>query len=76
MGHPGDRSDPHEQDEWETLHAEVRSAAQHRDAEYERMVETQRELERLIERARSLLARARPEAGPAEGPAAPPAAGS
>ncbi|CAN5729245.1 hypothetical protein BH23GEM6_BH23GEM6_21570 [soil metagenome] len=46
-----------DQTEWETLQAELRSAVQHQRAAYEQMIETQQELERLMERAHHLLAR-------------------
>jgi hypothetical protein len=58
------------EDEIVTLHAEMRSATQHRDAALARMQETQRELERLIERARALLSR-RPGSDVADGTAPP-----
>jgi hypothetical protein len=50
--------DVREQGEWETLQAELRSALQHQRAAYVRMVETQRELQRLMERARRLISTA------------------
>jgi hypothetical protein len=49
-------SDPLEQGEWSTLEAELRQALQHQKAAYEQMVETQREVEELMDRARKLLA--------------------
>jgi len=47
----GDR----DQMQWETMQAELRSALQHQRAAYQQMLETQRELERLMERAQHLL---------------------
>lgn len=49
--------DPLEQDEIRTLEAELRAALQHRNAAYEQMQETQRELDALLRRAQGLLAR-------------------
>jgi hypothetical protein len=49
--------DPLDQDDWETLQAELRSALQQRQAALERVAQTQAELEELMSRARSLLAR-------------------
>ena len=61
--------DPLEQDEWSTLEAELRRAEQHRSAAYERMRETQREVEALVERARELTERLRREEGAEQPPA-------
>ena len=62
----------------DTLDADLRRALQHQRAEYERVLETQRELEELIHRARALLAAkadatrvAPPDAPRTEPPAAP-----
>ncbi|HEX2187276.1 MAG TPA: hypothetical protein VHG51_00185 [Longimicrobiaceae bacterium] len=55
--------DPAEQDEWTTLEAELREALQHREAAREQMLETRREVEALLARARELLARTREGAG-------------
>ena len=49
-------SEPMDQDEWSTLEAELRRAVQHRQAAYEQMQETQREVEALMARARRLIA--------------------
>ena len=49
-------------DELSALEANLRGARQHRDAEYERMLEMQREVEALVERASALLRRDRPGA--------------
>lgn len=54
---------PREQSEWETLQAEIRSALQHQRAAYEQMIETQAEVEALLERARSLLSTTKPALG-------------
>lgn len=48
-------SEPFQQDEWSTLEAELRRAVQHRQAAFEQMQETQREVEALMARARRLL---------------------
>lgn len=48
-------SEPLQQDEWSTLEAELRRAVQHRQAAFEQMQETQREVEELMARARRLL---------------------
>jgi hypothetical protein len=56
-------SGPLEQEELRTLEAELREALQHQRAAYERMVETQRAVEDLLARARSLLDRSREERG-------------
>lgn len=48
-------SEPLQQDEWSTLEAELRRAVQHRQAAFEQMQETQREVEALMARARRLL---------------------
>jgi hypothetical protein len=48
---------PLDQDDWETLEAELRSALQQRRAALERMQQTQAELEDLMRRARGVLAR-------------------
>jgi uncharacterized coiled-coil DUF342 family protein len=48
-------SEPLQQDEWSTLEAELRRAVQHRQAAFEQMQETQREVEALMARARQLL---------------------
>ena len=48
-------SEPFQQDEWSTLEAELRRAVQHRQAAFEQMQETQREVEALMARARQLL---------------------
>ena len=48
-------SEPFQQDEWSTLEAELRRAVQHRQAAFEQMQETQREVEELMARARRLL---------------------
>ena len=48
-------SEPLHQDEWSTLEAELRRAVQHRQAAFEQMQETQREVEELMARARRLL---------------------
>ncbi len=48
-------SEPFQQDEWSTLEAELRRAVQHRQAAFEQMQETQREVEALMTRARRLL---------------------
>jgi|GEM_PF-6391156 len=61
--------EPLEQDDWSTLQAELRRAEQHRLAAYERLRETQREVEALLARARELTQRVREEEG-----AGPPAA--
>ena len=42
-------------DDLRTLEADLRRALQHQRAEYERMLEMQREIESLMERARTLL---------------------
>ncbi|HEX8276513.1 MAG TPA: hypothetical protein VF615_27985 [Longimicrobiaceae bacterium] len=70
-------SEPLQQDEWSTLEAELRRAVQHRQAAFEQMQETQREVEELMARARRLLtqvqetreeiARAEPSDDDAEG---------
>ncbi len=44
-----------DQDDYNTLQGEVRRAEQHRRAAYEQLAETQREIEDLLERARTLL---------------------
>ena len=49
---------PSPEDELRTLEADLRRALQHQHAEYERVRETQREIETLLERARALLAEA------------------
>jgi hypothetical protein len=60
----------------EALVAEMRSALQQQRAAYERMVETQREMEALLDRARDLLGRNRnPEADRPASPTTPPADG-
>ena len=46
---------PSPEEELETLEADLRRALQHQHAEYERVRETHREIEGLIERARALL---------------------
>jgi hypothetical protein len=56
-------SDPLEQEELRTLEAELRAALQHQRAAYERLAETQRAIEDLLARARSLLDRAWEEQG-------------
>jgi hypothetical protein len=48
--------DPGKQSEWATLQAELRSAVQHQRAAYARLIETQREVQNLMDRARRLLA--------------------
>ena len=70
-------SEPLQQDEWSTLEAELRRAVQHRQAAFEQMQETQRQVEALMARARRLLtqvqetraevARAEPSDDAAEG---------
>jgi hypothetical protein len=50
-----DEVTPLQQEELDTLEAELRAAVQHRDAEVERMQETQAEVEALLSRARKLL---------------------
>ena len=50
-------SDPLEQGDGVTREAELRRALQHQAAAYERMSETQRELDALVRRARELIAR-------------------
>jgi acyl-CoA reductase-like NAD-dependent aldehyde dehydrogenase len=54
-------SDPLEQGEWSTLEAELRQALQHQKAAYEQMMETQREVEELLARARKALEARKPE---------------
>jgi hypothetical protein len=49
------RDVPLEQEELTTLEAELRAAIQHRHAALERVREAQREMEELLERARTLL---------------------
>jgi hypothetical protein len=51
------KMDDRDQIHWETMQAELRSALQHQRAAYQQMLETQRELELLMERAQHLLAR-------------------
>lgn len=46
-----------DEDELRTLEADLRRALQHQHAEYERVRETQRDIEALMERARALLER-------------------
>lgn len=50
-------NNPIEQGDDATLEAEVRRSLQHQAAAYERMRETQRELDALVRRARELIAR-------------------
>jgi hypothetical protein len=50
--------DIRDQGEWETLQAELRGALQHQRAAYARLVETQQDLQQLMERARRLIAEA------------------
>ena len=45
-----------DEEDLSTLEADLRTALQHQHAEYERVRETQKEIEALIERARALLA--------------------
>ena len=45
-----------DEEELRTLEADLRRAMQHQHAEYERLREVQREIDALVERARSLLA--------------------
>ncbi len=55
---------PSERDELVTLEADLRRALQHQHAEYERMLELQREIEDLMERARVLLDQSAAEKAP------------
>lgn len=50
-------NDPIDQGDGATREAELRRALQHQAAAYERMRETQRELDALVRRARELIAR-------------------
>jgi hypothetical protein len=50
-------SEPTDQNEIETLEAELRSALQHQRAAYERLQETQHDVYALVVRARALLQR-------------------
>jgi hypothetical protein len=54
---------PPEDDELRTLDADLRTALQHQRAEYERVLETQLEMARLIERARALLQKSESDDG-------------
>ena len=52
-----------DEEDLRTLEADLRRALQHQHAEYERMREMQREIERLMERARALIERKAAESG-------------
>ena len=55
-----ERMNTSDEEELRTLEADLRDALQHRHAEYERIREMQREIEALMERARTLLERQEP----------------
>ncbi len=47
---------PDRKDDWSTLDADLRSALQQQFAAYEELEQTQRDFQRLMQRARDLLA--------------------
>jgi hypothetical protein len=62
---------PRDHDEQAVLEAELRRAIQHRRAAQERAEETRHDLQRLMERAKEMLARRERVRAPAAGDEAP-----